>query len=355
MFHRHPRHRKRRIVIAAVTTGLVGALASCSVGSTTAQPDDSDTADMGVYADLYQEALDEGGVVTWYTAFIPDNMEVIEPAFEEQFPGVDMQALRLVGAEMPIRFRSEVEAGATSADIITTSETGFSKEAMENGWTDEVASFDLPTYADFPEEFVGDGQFVTQIAPVRVSYNAELVTDPPETWQDLLEPEFKDQMMLVDPRSIVAWLAQYNLLYEEFGAEYLESLSAQDYRLVDSAIPASQAMVAGEGLAVFPSLDSVANPMKAEGAPIENTALAPYTGVQNSTMISTKAEHPAAARLLAAWLMSEEGQTAVNAGFAASPLSGLDGVDSVGDGYVAYDEDAVNANRDAILGALGIQ
>lgn len=355
MFHRHPRRRKRRVVIFIAATGVVGSLASCSVGGTTAQPDDSATVDTGVYADVYQEALDEGGVVTWYTAFIPDNMEVIEPAFEEQFPGIDMQALRLVGAEMPIRFRSEVEAGAKSADIITTSETGFSKEAMENGWTDEVSTFDLPTYDDFPQEFVADGQFVTQIAPVRVSYNAELVTDPPETWQDLLEPEFQDQMMLVDPRSIVAWLAQYNLLYEEFGAEYLEALAAQDYRLVDSAIPASQAMVAGEGLAVFPSLDSVANPMKAEGAPIENATLAPYTGVQNSTMISTKAEHPAAARLLAAWLMSEEGQTAVNAGFAASPLSGLEGVESVGDGYVAYDEDAVNSNRDAILGALGIQ
>lgn len=349
------RKRARRVGLGGiVSAALVAVLTACSAGGPAADGG-SEAAEEGPYADLYAAAVEEGGKVTWYSSFIPDNLEVIEAAFEEQFPGVDLQVLRLGGTEGPIRFSSEMDAGAESADVLTTSETSFGATATENGWADDISTFDLPTYDDFPEEFVRGPLFVTQIAPIRVTYNTDLVETPPETWEDLLEPEYKGQMMLVDPSAILPWMAQYNLLYEEYGVEYLEALKAQDFRPVDSAVPASQSMAAGEGLVVFPSLDSVANPMIEEGAPVANATLEPFTGVENSTLISSAAPNPEAAKLFAAWLMGVEGQSAVNSGFAASPLPDVPEVASVGDGYVAYDAETVEANRDTILKALGFQ
>lgn len=333
---------------------LTMALVSCSAGGPGPGDSNGDPTE-GPYADLYEAALEDGGPITWYTAQIPDNIDAIESAWAEQFPDIQLQTLRLSGAEGPIRFSSELEAGAKSADVLTTSETNFGEEALENGWTEDIESFDLPTFDDFPEEFVRGPMFVTQIAPIRVSYNTELVETPPETWEDLLDPEYAGQMMLVDPRAILPWMAQYHVLYEEYGAEYLEELAAQDYRLVDSAVPAAQSMVAGEGFAVFPSLDSVANPMIEEGAPIENATLIPYTGVENSTMISTEAPNPEGARLFAAWLMGVEGQAASNSGFAASPLPDVPETVTVSDDYVPYDVAAIEEDRAAVLDALGIE
>ncbi|WP_192496994.1 ABC transporter substrate-binding protein [Gulosibacter chungangensis] len=349
------RNRARRAGFGGlVSAALVAVLTACSAGGPAAETGGA-AAEDGVYADLYAAALEEGGQVTWYSSFIPENLEVIEKQFEEQFPGVDLQVLRLGGTEGPIRFSSEMEAGAQSADVLTTSETDFGTTAAENGWTEDISAFDLPTYADFPEEFVNGPLFVTQIAPIRVTYNTELVETPPETWEDLLEPEYQGQMMLVDPSAILPWMAQYNLLYEEYGVEYLEGLAGQDFRPVDSAVPAAQSLAAGEGFVVFPSLDSVANPMIEEGAPVANATLTPFTGVENSTMISSAAPNPETAKLFAAWLMGPEGQTAVNSGFAASPLPDVPNVASVGDGYVPYDPAVVEANRDTILTALGFQ
>jgi len=347
------RFRAPFAVISVAAAGVL--LASCSVGGGADVAGGGEPAEVdGPLAEMYEAAKEEG-VVVWYTSFIPDNIEQIEPAFEEQFPGVDLQVLRLGGTEGPIRFSSEVKSGASSADVLTTSEIDFGDEAKENGWTDDLSTFDLPTLADYPEDFVRGPLAVTQVAPIRVTYNTELVETPPTSWEDLLDPEYADQLMLVDPSAILPWMGQYYVLKEEFGIEYLEQLADNGYRLVDSAVPASQSLSAGEGKGVFPSLDSVANPLIAEGAPVENAVLAPYTGVENSSMISSSADHPEAARLFTSWLLSPEGQSAVNSGFAASPLDDVPDTETVDEGYVPLDAEAVAGARDEILGALGMQ
>jgi len=356
-------HRARSRVAMRARRGVMGGaavaaaaivLAACSAG---APPAPANTATSGgdddALSSLYEEAQAEG-TLTWYTSIVPDNMDQIKAAFESQFPGVTLQMLRLGGTEGPIRFSSEMEAGAVSADVLTTSEGDFPDQALEAGWTENLEEFDIPTLADYPADFVRGPQIVSQVSPIRFLYNTD-TAEAPGSWEDLLEDEWKDQLMLVDPRAILPWMAQYSLLYDTYGAEYLEGIADQDYRLVDSAIPGAQALAAGEAMGLFPSLPSVANPLKAEGAPVENASLEPFTGVENTTMINSEAEHLNAARLFVAWIATPEGQEAFNGNFAASPMEDIPGAETLGDGYVPYDIEEVNANRDAVLAALGIQ
>lgn len=214
------RFRAPLALISIAAAGLL--LASCSVGGGSDVGGGAEPAEVdGPLAELYEAAKEEGTVI-WYTSFIPDNIAQIEPAFEEQFPGVDLQVLRLGGTEGPIRFSSEVKAGASSADVLTTSEIDFGEEAKAEGWADDLSTFDLPTLADYPEEFVRGPLAVTQIALIRATYNTDRVETAPIAWEDLLDPAYADQLMLVDPRAILPWMGQYYVLKEEFGIEYLE-------------------------------------------------------------------------------------------------------------------------------------
>lgn len=357
--HQHSGTRPGKRARNGILTGLlglavVGVLAACSAAAPPA-PTTDPTSDSGddPLAAVYEEAQAEGAL-TWYTSIVPDNMDQIKAAFEAQFPGVTLQMLRLGGTEGPLRFSAEMEAGAVSSDVLTTSEGDFPDQALEEGWTMDLTEFDLPTLADYPEDFVRGPQIVSQVSPIRFLYNTDTAEEP-SSWEDLLGEDYTDQLMLVDPRAILPWMAQYSLLYDEYGAEYLEGLADQDYRLVDSAIPGAQALAAGEARGLFPSLPSVANPLIAQGAPVANAALDPFTGVENTTIINAEAEHPNAARLFVSWIATEAGQEAFNGNFAASPMPGIPNAEELGDGYVPYDIAQVNANRDAVLAALGIQ
>jgi iron(III) transport system substrate-binding protein len=348
--------KRTGLLAGAATLALAGLLAGCSAGapatpSTTAASGGAGEED--ALSALYEEAKAEG-TLTWYTSIVPDNMDQIKAAFESQFPGITLQALRLGGTEGPLRFSSEMEAGAVSSDVLTTSEGDFPDQALEEGWTKNLEDFDLPTLEDYPADFVRGPQIVSQVSPIQFLYNTE-TAEAPASWEDLLEEDWKDQLMLVDPRAILPWMAQYSLLYDTYGAEYLEGIADQDYRLVDSAIPGAQALAAGESRGLFPSLPSVANPLKEQGAPVENAVLEPFTGVENTTIINAEAEHANAAKLFVAWIATPEGQEAFNGNFAASPMEDIPNAESLGDGYIPYDIAEVNANRDAVLAALGIQ
>lgn len=345
---------RRGIFAGVLAAGVAAALVACSAGGAPAPVNTATSGgDDDPLAALYEEAQAEG-TLTWYTSIVPDNMDQIKAAFESQFPGVTLQALRLGGTEGPLRFSSEMEAGAVSSDVLTTSEGDFPDQALEEGWTMDLADFDIPTLEDYPADFVRGPQIVSQVSPIRFLYNTDTAEEP-GSWEDLLDEEWKDQLMLVDPRAILPWMAQYSLLYDTYGVEYLEGIADQDYRLVDSAIPGAQALAAGEARGLFPSLPSVANPLKAQGAPVENATLEPFTGVENTTIINSEAANPAAARLFVSWIATPEGQEAFNGNFAASPMDDIPNAETLGDGYVPYVISEVNANRDAVLAALGIQ
>ena len=306
--------------------------------------------------ELYEEAKAEGEL-TWYNQFVPDNETQIIEAFQQRFPEVELKALRLTGGEASQRFSAESEAGATTADVLSQSQQGFAADALAKGWAVELTEEEVPTLADLDEQYVRDAEVVNAIAPIRLTINTDLVEEAPDSWEDILEPEYKDQIIVADPRAILPWMTAFDVLREEYGIEFLERLGEQNFQLVESAVPGSQSLAAGEAKALIPSLDSVSNPLIAQGAPVESVVLSPTTGVENTSLINANAEHPAAARLFVAWLCSEEGQAAVNGnGFGASPLGDgvVDGALELGDDYQSPNGARANEHRDEIVKALGL-
>lgn len=347
---------KTRLALVAATTGLALLASGCASAGGNDQSE-STPATGGEEALAFCEESE--GEVVWYTAAAPGAEEAIVSAWREAYPDIKLQSLRLQGAEAPQRFSSESDAGVFAADVVSLVQPGWAEETLAEGWILSMEEADLPALAEYPSEFIDEAHFVTAVSAITVMYNTNDVTEAPESWDDLLDPTFTGKILLADPRNIPAWLNFFNILYEdpEFGAEYLEALAEQDMTIVQSAVPGSEQVAAGEGATlVFPTVDLVTAPLIAKGAPVAAATFSPATGIETTTVISANAPHPEAARCFANWLASEGGQMAWNGdGRASSPLGNdIKGTVPLPEGYINGDPVAAAANRAAILEALGL-
>jgi iron(III) transport system substrate-binding protein len=173
-----------------------------------------------------------------------------------------------------------------------------------------------------------------------------------------LDPQYKGKIVMSDPRNIPAWIIFYNMFLNDpdYGPEFLEALGDQEPVIVQSAIPGSEQVAAGQGgTVVFPTVDLVTKPLVDKGAPVEAVNISPTTGIATTMIMSANAPHPKATRCFLNWVATEEGQVAYNGGGrASSPLGDLEGTLPLPDDYVAGDPAEAEANRDEILQLLGL-
>lgn len=303
--------------------------------------------------DLVEAAQNEG-IVTWYVSIPDAPVQAAAAAFEEEY-GIPVEVVRMGSPVLAQRYSTERDSGQSVGDLVTIPEAHVLDEYLEKGWIRELPADQVDNMADWPEEALyKDAYFLVNSQPIGVAYNTDkLSASDVESWEDLLDPKLKGEIDTADPQSFLSWTELLRLLKEEYGEEFLEGLADNDIKKVDSAIPGTQQVAAGESLATFPSLPSVVNPLKESGAPVELAYLAPTTGVEQYTAVAEGSPHPNAALLFANFLMSEKGQIALNEGFGISPLGELEGTLPEPEGYVTPDLSLALEEQDHLNELLG--
>lgn len=345
----------RRLTVLAVASFL--ALTACSAGSGSADDSGGTAAGSGGgagdprLAKLYETAKSEGEVV-WYSAFVDDLNASVVKEFEAAYPGIKVNVLRVSGAEAAQRFAAEAQAGANAADVMTHTNPGFSKQAFDKGWTIDMTAKEVPTLADYPPDYLRPGGYVINQAPTTIIINTDLVKNPPTSFEDLLKPEYKNQVLVVDPRTIPVYMAQYDLIRQKYGADYFSKLIGNGAKIVDSMVPGGQTLAAGEAKAGFPGVWAICKSLADTGAPVKCVEVAPLTAAEGELVLAKNAPHPNAARLFAGWLATKKGQEVVNANVSVSPLGDLSGTIKRNPAMVSPDFEAANAHAKEITGAL---
>lgn len=303
--------------------------------------------------DLVEAAQNEG-IVTWYVSIPDEPVQAAAAAFEEEY-GIPVEVVRMGSPVLAQRYSTERDSGQSVGDLVTIPEAHVLDEYLEKGWIRELPADQVDNMADWPEEALHkDAYFLVNSQPIGVAYNTDkLSASDVESWEDLLDPKLKGEIDTADPQSFLSWTELLRILKEEYGEEFLEGLADNDIKKVDSAIPGTQQVAAGESLATFPSLPSVVNPLQESGAPVELAYLAPTTGVEQYTAVAEGSPHPNAALLFANFLMSEKGQIALNEGFGISPLGELEGTLPEPEGYVTPDLSLALEEQDHLNELLG--
>jgi ABC-type Fe3+ transport system substrate-binding protein len=262
-------------------------------------------------AELYELAKKEGQVIWYSPATEPDATTFIK-AFEAKYPGISVEQLRLTSSPLAERFSAEREAGADTADAVQTTDPVFMQTALEKGWFTPLQEAGLPGYDAFPKELLRPnlGSMITTVSLGAFLYNTDLVSeaDVPRTWDDLLDPKWKGEIIMPDPSTTRTSLGRWGALVEHLGEEYMAKFREQDVRFIaDGGVATAELLAAGEASIMAPSTTSVAEELIVNGAPIGMVLPDATSALFTGPALNSTAKHPNAAKLFINFLIGPEG------------------------------------------------
>jgi len=255
-------------------------------------------------ANLLAAARKEGKMVL-YTANFLDTEQAVVKRFAERFPGIKIEIVRAPTGQLITRIKTEAAANRMIADVVD-----FTDRVQARGMIDLFAPYAPPNAADYPQiARTADRLWPRSGNAWTITYNSELVKDPPKSWADLVKPEFGK--MHLGQTIVAAGGGPFNrAMFERkvLGEDYWAKQAALKPTLYPSQAPMVDAMIRGE-IAIAPLVTNLAIPLAAQGAPIK-WFFAPE-GVPVTVFcagIAKGASNPNAAKLFLDWALSREGQ-----------------------------------------------
>lgn len=276
----------------------------------------------GEWTKIVEAAKKEGKVVV-FTTTPPAVHARIKADFDKANPGIEMEAIRLVGAQINTRIEQERAAGNIDGDAMITSELLWSVEATKKGWLKVPVG---PNAQAWPEAFIKQGAVpLLGVNPFVLVYNTNLVKTPPTSYQDLLKPEFKGKIgasaLVGDP--VIGW---YDWQERTQGAGWLAKLAAQNVKMYPGAVAPTQAVASGELAVNMWTVFGVTNPLIESGAPIKTVVPNPSYGAAYGGGVVAGSKRPNAALVFMDYMMSPRGQAQmVGNGEMASALPNVPG------------------------------
>ena len=259
-------------------------------------------------ADLDQ-ARKEGDVVLYTTMTVAD-FQIFQKALVRKYPFLRVDHVRLGGAGQLSRAVAEHRAGTQLADVF-----GLSPDSM-NYLRDEgiLAAYQSPELKFQRQGFVdpkGHWSGITTDVLVTGVNTAQLPMEKaPRNYMDYLKPEFRGKMAL-HMGANNPLIGMIEMLGEEKGPAYMRNLAKQNLGLYNGYTKLTQLLAAGEvPLVAFTQVTKLEK-MKEKGAPVDWLATNPSFATVSSVAVAKNAPHPAAARLLVDFYLSEEGQKAI--------------------------------------------
>jgi iron(III) transport system substrate-binding protein len=256
-------------------------------------------------------AAKKEGKIVFYNNLQPNGIEPLLQKFRDKYPEIQTEHIRLGSNPLIERFQTEFNAGRHIADVLITFPDERIYEGMKQGW---MAQWKPPEVTNFPEAVNQDDMlFTLQYAREAIIWNKNLVKDDeaPKEWADLFDPKWKGKVGMNPPWRSVS-IQQVVALWEDKGIpDAAEKLKANDVRFFEGSGGIIQAVIRGD-VRIAELTDLPLNPLLEDGAPVGYVY--PKSGTTLSAgkaFVAKNAPHPNAGKVFLNWLMSEDGQTAL--------------------------------------------
>ncbi|WP_181164684.1 ABC transporter substrate-binding protein [Amaricoccus solimangrovi] len=288
-------------------------------------------------AELVEAARAEGSFVLNSGISDKPSVDAYQAAFQMRYPEIRMSISYGGGPNMEERFMADHAAGSSAVDAVISVRPSWVAKAMKEG---AILPLDntIPGFFDaWPGDFwvldTGAGRTATAFyRPIGIAYNSDLVTEElaPRSYQDLTRPEFKDQLLGLDPQAAGIYAGVWKHILDSAGEDTMRALGENLIKtpLYADIQPAAQALGAGAGMVIMEMGGNIAQTMRSNGASVEVVIPEDATGSQYAYAVSSQAPHPNAAALFAYWLYSAEGQWVMScsalAGTVAYPEHGAE-------------------------------
>ncbi|MDO5527979.1 MAG: ABC transporter substrate-binding protein [Paracoccus sp. (in: a-proteobacteria)] len=249
------------------------------------------------------------GSITVYTSQPQEQMVTVVEAFNADYPDVQVEIFRTGTTELMTKLQAEFEAGSTAADVLLIADAVAMTQLKNDG---RLLAYEDADLDGIPADVIDPDHmfFGTKLITTGIVYNTSMVDTPPESWDDLRDPEVASRLIMPSPLYSGAAVIHVGTMTQqpEFGWEYYEAL-------------ADAGAVAGQGNGTV--IEAVARGEKAYGIIIEYMAMNakndgspvdfvwPDQGVSAITQpvaIVAGTDNEEAARAFVDWQLSEAAQ-----------------------------------------------
>ena len=250
------------------------------------------------------------GKVTQYSSNDLTLATTLAKTFEAKYPGITVQ-LERSGAERNYqRISQEYASNIRVVDVVTSSDISYLAAWKKSGLIAAYVTEEAMRFGADARE--ADGFYTKETFSLMIpAYNPQLVkgADIPISWADLLDPKWRGKMVKAHPGYSGNIMTGTYILSKTLGWEYFERLSKQQIMQVQSAVDPAQRVAQGERLIAADGSENAAFRTARKGGPV--MPIYPLEGcpvVPTGIAIMAAAPHPNAARLLAHFVLSAEGQ-----------------------------------------------
>lgn len=268
--------------------------------------------------------------LTVYTALEADQLKAYQQKFEQEYPDIKLRWVRdstgIITAKLlaeKANPQADVVMGVAASSLLV-----LEKEGMLQPYAPKNVAKLSKTYVDDsnPPAWVGMDVWGAAICFNTVEA-AKLGLKKPESWKDLLKPEYKGKIVMPNPASsgtgyfdVTAWLTLFG---DKEGWSYMDKLHQNIAQYTHSGSKPCKQAAAGE----FPigiSFEYRAAKLKDGGAPID--VVFPKEGLGwdvEATAILKGTRNLAAARSLADWSASQSANELYEKNFAIVAMPGI--------------------------------
>jgi iron(III) transport system substrate-binding protein len=271
---------------------------------------------------LYEKAKKEGELTIWGPE---NNVGAVVSGFNKRFPALRATHFEMFGTEAVQRIVLEAQAGQTNVDVLAVS----IKDAMVLIKRDLLTKY--ATY-DWVKSFENAGVTKNNIlldgyalsffhleTPLIMNTNLVSKEAIPRSWEDVLNPRWRDKILLEQRAREWGYLAiRWS---DERLREFAKKLKEQKPRFARGGITLLQMMAAGEGALGTGGYGYYILMLQKKGAPVDIAPVSPVGVGTRGFSVLKNAKHPVAAQLFAVWVSSPEGQQVLEAGTGQGSLA----------------------------------
>ncbi|HJG64600.1 MAG TPA: ABC transporter substrate-binding protein [Corynebacterium stationis] len=290
--------RSSLAVASAAATALV--LVACS-----------EPTEGGSDADSTASSSDKQVTITVYTSEPEEKVDEINAAFMEAHPDINVEVYRAGTGDLNARIASEKQSGDIEADVLWAADSPTFEGYAADG---DLAELENVVTEGVMEEVIDEEGFYigTRIIPTVIAYNTDVVSEDeaPQSWQDLVDPQYKDKLVMPDPAvsGAAAFNASVWLKSEKLGEEWITALGENQPMIAQSNGPTSQEIASGSR-PVGVVVDYLVRDLAAAGSPIATAYPeegAPY--ITEPAGVFESSDNKEAAETYINFLLSEEAQ-----------------------------------------------
>ena len=274
------------------------------------------------------KAAEQEGELTYYSVgevgFVSE--------FEKKFPRIKIRVVQGKGNELLVRIMSERRAGKNLADVARIGNTSPYSLYQAKALQPLAAAFILPEVKDESKWWSGKHQYIDaegkyifvavgSVSVNMVAHNTELIA-PAElgSYWDLLNEKWRAKIVVIDPRFGGYGRSGARAVYyhPQLGAEFLRRLFTEQVVMVSRDYTQAINWLAQKrfSLLLFGNGDDVLQ-AKAQGLPVNVIDTGAWKEGGNlepgafTVAWLERSPHPNAAKVFINWLLSREGQSAV--------------------------------------------